>query len=1232
MFSHNALTNIDVSKNILLSSFWGSYNKLTSLDFTNNSALIYVQCQFNRLIYLNIKNGNNLNFVDLNATNNPNLTCIEVDDASWSAANWTNIDAVSSFNENCHYNDTYVPDDNFENYLEANGMGNGIANDDYVTTANINTVTTLNVSSKNIADLTGIEDFNALEDLRCHINQLTSLNVTQNSALTVLHAYQNEISALDVSLNTNLTDLRCNNNLLTTLDVTQNTALVKLHNYSNQLTTINVTLNTALQQLYSNNNQLTSIDVSQNTTLTHFYSYNNPLGSLDVTQNTALAYLQCNNNQLTELDVSQNTALFRLFCQDNLLTSLNIKNGNNINMAGQFYNSSNNPNLTCIEVDDATYSASNWTNKDAASSFSEDCSNFDLTYVPDDNLEHYLETHDSSGNFVSVGSANSMGNGVDYDDYVTTSKINTISYLNINTRSIVDLTGIEDFTALSLFYCINNQITSLDLSNNLSLREIYCSGNSINTINVSQNTNLEHLTAANNQLITIDVSQNPLLDHLDVSRNLITNLDTSQNTNLIRLRCFTNQITSLDVTQSVNLIEISCYGNQLTTLDISQNINLTDLICSQNQLTSLDVSQNVVLSGLRCQDNQLTRLNAANGNNFSITNNVYFNTINNPNLTCIEVDDVSYSTVNWTNIDATSSFSTNCHYNETYVPDDNFENYLETHDANGNIVTIGATNSMGNGIANDDYVTTININSVTNLDVSSKSILDLTGIADFSQLLVLNIGSNNNIVFDISQNTVLESLHCHSSSLISAALNISQNTALKNLYCQNNQLTTLDVSSNLNLETLNCFQNSITTLDISGNSSLISLFATNNQLTNLNVKNTNNTNFTLFNATNNPNLTCIEVDNATYSRTNWTNIDATSNFNNNCTTPEVYVPDDNFETYLETHDANGNVVPLGDTSSMGNGILLDDYVTLSKIANVSTLNIPNLNIQNIIGIEYFSNLSNLNCSNNSINNIDVSQNTALTVFSCSFNQISNINISTNTNLFHLNVSNNNLGNIDISNNTALTFLNCENNQINNLNVNQNNLLTHLAVNNNLLTVIDLTQNLSLVTFICDFNKLSTLNLSLHTVLQQLSAVDNQLAYLNIKNGNNINFNIFYSSGNQNLTCIIVDDSSYSDLNWSSFKDTTSTFVNNQSECAALATNEYNSLEFSLYPNPTNGSINVTILEKAELIIYSLIGKELKKVKLNSGKNEITHLNLANGIYLFKVVGKDKSSTKKVLVN
>jgi hypothetical protein len=57
---------------------------------------------------------------------------------------------------------TYVPDNNFEAYLEANGMGDGISGNDYVNTANINTVTYLDVYGQNIADLTGIEAFTAL--------------------------------------------------------------------------------------------------------------------------------------------------------------------------------------------------------------------------------------------------------------------------------------------------------------------------------------------------------------------------------------------------------------------------------------------------------------------------------------------------------------------------------------------------------------------------------------------------------------------------------------------------------------------------------------------------------------------------------------------------------------------------------------------------------------------------------------------------------------------------------------------------------------------------------------------------------------------------------------------------------------------------------------------------------------------------------------------------------------
>lgn len=90
----------------------------------------------------------------------------------------------------------------------------------------------------------------------------------------------------------------------------------------NQLTSLDVSYNPALTWLHCDENQLTSLDVSQNRALELLSCYKNQLTSLDVRQNTALETLTCNKNQLTSLDVSQNRALEILSCDDNRLTSL----------------------------------------------------------------------------------------------------------------------------------------------------------------------------------------------------------------------------------------------------------------------------------------------------------------------------------------------------------------------------------------------------------------------------------------------------------------------------------------------------------------------------------------------------------------------------------------------------------------------------------------------------------------------------------------------------------------------------------------------------------------------------------------------------------------------------------------------------------------------------------------------------------------------------------------------
>ena len=222
----------------------------------------------------------------------------------------------------------------------------------------------------------------------------------------------------------------------------------------------------------------------------------------------------------------------------------------------------------------------------------------------------------------------------------------------------------------------------------------------------------------------------------------------------------------------------------------------------------------------------------------------------------------------------------------TLIPDPNFEQAL---------IDLGYDTAPING-----SVPTANISDVTSLDVSNNNIADLTGIEDFialidlscysNQLTSLDVSNNAALIYlicfnnqltslDVSNNTALTFLSCNENQLTS--LDVSNNTALTELYCAFNQLTSLDVSANPALTALTCYTNQLTSLDVSSNNALTELYCFNNQLTSLDVRNGNNISIGVFNATNNPNLTCIFVDDTAYSTANWTGIDPASTFVNN---------------------------------------------------------------------------------------------------------------------------------------------------------------------------------------------------------------------------------------------------------------------------------------------------------------------------------------------------------------
>ena len=107
---------------------------------------------------------------------------------------------------------------------------------------------------------------------------------------------------------------------------------------------------------------------------------------------------------------------------------------------------------------------------------------------------------------------------------------------------------------------------------------------------------------------------------------------------------------------------LNCRGNQIPIIDVSNNTSLTLFDCSYNQLTDIDISSNPNIDTFICNSNfQLISLDIKNSNNIYMT---YVIMSQNPNLSCINVDDTTWSNFNWTvsngNIDPQHYFSENC--------------------------------------------------------------------------------------------------------------------------------------------------------------------------------------------------------------------------------------------------------------------------------------------------------------------------------------------------------------------------------------------------------------------------------------------------------------------------------------------------------------------------------------------------------------------------------------------
>ena len=356
-------------------------------------------------------------------------------------------------------NALHFPDENFRKYLVDQGYTSGNASAGYtISQSKLEWIRGINVSDRDISDLTGIEYFPNLIELYCASCKLTFLDVSENKLLRVLDCSGNQLTSLNVISCANLEKLNCTNNKLSSLYVTYNTALKELSCVNNQLTVLDLTMNDRLVKLYCGGNKLTALNLTHAPNLEELSVGDNQLTQLDLSKNTALKTIDCVRAQLSSLDLSHNKELTSLNCSSNNLTALDLSKNTKLT------------SLSCV---------------------SNQLSSLDLSHNP---LLYSVNCYQNALTSLNV------------------SNLSALTQLNCKQNRLSSL-NLADCTALTQLDCQDNRLSSLNVSGNAALKSLSCDKNELNSLDISHNPEINSFSCRNNHLTTLDLdqAQNPKL-------------------------------------------------------------------------------------------------------------------------------------------------------------------------------------------------------------------------------------------------------------------------------------------------------------------------------------------------------------------------------------------------------------------------------------------------------------------------------------------------------------------------------------------------------------------------------------------------------------------------------------------------------------------------------------------------------------------------------------------------
>jgi len=492
-----------------------------------------------------------------------------------------------------------IPDANFKNALLNHIPVINTNNDGEIQVSEATAFTgAMNVSNKNITNMTGVEAFANMVTLNCQTNQITVLPTVGLTSLQNLWCSYNKLTSLSVINLLSLKTLYCGPNLLTSVTLVNLPSLKEFRCPYNNFTSLSLSNLPSLNIFDCYNNQLTALSLTNVNALVLLSCSNNLLTTLPLTNVPLLKFLTCSFNQFTNLPLTNLNALTWLDCSNNQLSAINLSNPG---ILGDLRCSNN--RLTALPAGLNSLSFLDCSRNQITSLSLNSYPN--LSYV---NFESNLCTSFSVSNKPQLTDIRCTSNLL---TSLVISNLPALKYLRCDSNQLTTL-SVTSFPLLHDLVCSDNLLTTLIVNNLPSLWELYCSRNKIGSLAINNFPALERFACDNNQLTSLTISNTPALQSLGCSSNLLTSLSLPYLPALSNIYCPNNKLSALSLNNFPALAYLTCYDNLLTSMSLTNLPVLGNLQCQQNSFASMNISNLPKLYAIWIGGNTLSSLTLSN--------------------------------------------------------------------------------------------------------------------------------------------------------------------------------------------------------------------------------------------------------------------------------------------------------------------------------------------------------------------------------------------------------------------------------------------------------------------------------------------------------------------------------------------------------------------------------------------------------------------------------------------